>query len=113
MRLSALVLACLTTMLSLPLRAQDEAGRTDSTLTAQDPNTSNSIAGEFTPAKGFDIAKTKIASLNISFYAVFRYMNQSPGDADVHRPPGPGARGQDAQRPQLAPDLRLAHRVLL
>jgi hypothetical protein len=80
MRLPALVLACLITMLSLPLRAQDEAGRdlTD-TLTTEDPKYTNSIAGEFTPAKGFDIAKTKIASLNISFYAVFRYMNQMPG----------------------------------
>ena len=115
MRLPALVLACLTTMLSLPLRAQDEAGRTeaDTADRSMDPVYANHIAGEFTPAKGFDIVKTKRASLNISFYGLFRYMNQSAGRPDVHRPPGPGARGQGAQRPQLAPDLRLAHRLLL
>jgi hypothetical protein len=81
MRLPALVLACLITMLSLPLRAQEEAGRepTD-TATGADGSWPNNIAGEFTPAKGFDIAKTKIASLNISFYGLFRYMNQTPGD---------------------------------
>ncbi len=32
------------------------------------------------PRKGFDIVKTKRASLNISFYGLFRYMNQMPGD---------------------------------
>src|SRR5215204_5346142 len=81
MRLPALVLACLITMLSLPLRAQEDAGRepTD-TATGADGSWPNNIAGEFTPAKGFDIAKTKVASLNISFYGLFRYMNQTPGD---------------------------------
>jgi hypothetical protein len=39
-----------------------------------------SIAGEFTPAKGFDIIKTDIASLNISFYGLFRYLNQLPAE---------------------------------
>src|SRR4051794_32355741 len=61
--------------------AQEEAGRepTD-TATQAEGSFPNNIAGEFTPAKGFDIAKTKIASLNISFYGLFRYMNQTPGD---------------------------------
>jgi hypothetical protein len=77
----ALVLACLVTMLSLPLRAQDEAGRViPDTVTAADAKYKNDIAGEFTPAKGFDIARTKRASLNISFYGLFRYMNQLPGE---------------------------------
>lgn len=81
MRLPALVLACLTTMLSLPLRAQDEAGRVvPDTVTAVDAKYKNDIAGEFTPSKGFDIARSKRASLNISFYGVFRYMNQLPGE---------------------------------
>jgi hypothetical protein len=40
----------------------------------------NATAGEFTPAKGFDVAKTKLVSLNVSFYGLFRYMNQTPGD---------------------------------
>jgi hypothetical protein len=80
MRLAAPVLACLITMLSPPLQAQEEAGRepTD-TATGADGSYTNTIAGEFTPAKGFDIAKTKVASLNISFYGLFRYMNQTPG----------------------------------
>lgn len=39
-----------------------------------------SIAGEFTPAKGFDVIKTSIASLNISFYGLFRYLNQLPAE---------------------------------
>jgi hypothetical protein len=39
---------------------------------------SNSIAGEFTPAKGFDLVKTSRGSLNISVYGMFRYLNQLP-----------------------------------
>jgi hypothetical protein len=37
-------------------------------------------AGEFTPGKGFLIAKTKVASLNISLYSIVRYLNQLPGN---------------------------------
>lgn len=40
----------------------------------------NLTAGEFTPAQGFDIFKTDIVSLNISFYGLFRYINQMPGE---------------------------------
>jgi hypothetical protein len=67
-------------LLPFRVQAQEEAGRepTD-TATAAEGSYPNDIAGEFTPAKGFDIAKTKIASLNISFYGLFRYMNQTPG----------------------------------
>src|SRR3954469_2138328 len=61
--------------------AQEEAGREPNDTTAiSDATFPNNFAGEFTPAKGFDIAKTKIASLNISFYGLFRYMNQLPGE---------------------------------
>ena len=35
-------------------------------------------AGEFTPGKGFQISKTEFASLNISIYAMARYLNQLP-----------------------------------
>src|SRR5881392_462526 len=38
----------------------------------------NTFAGEFTPARGFDIVKTARGSLNISAYGLFRYMNQTP-----------------------------------
>ena len=40
----------------------------------------NMTAGEFTPSKGFDLVKTKYASLNISIYALVRYLNQLPGN---------------------------------
>src|SRR3954454_5853540 len=76
------LIAVLGAIAILPSRAvaQEEAGRepTD-TATGADGSWPNNIAGEFTPAKGFDIAKTKVASLNISFYGLFRYMNQTPG----------------------------------
>jgi hypothetical protein len=78
----AILIAGLFTIAILPLVAvaQEDAGRepTD-TATGADGSWPNNIAGEFTPAKGFDIAKTKVASLNISFYGLFRYMNQTPG----------------------------------
>jgi hypothetical protein len=46
--------------------------------TAKSGTYANSMAGEFTPAKGFDLINTKFASLNISFYGLFRYLNQLP-----------------------------------
>jgi len=39
----------------------------------------NTTAGEFTPARGFDIIKTDRGSLNLSFYGMFRYLDQAPG----------------------------------
>ncbi|HTE23308.1 hypothetical protein [Flavitalea sp.] len=36
-------------------------------------------AGEFTPGSGFQIVKSKYASLNISLYGMARYVNQLPG----------------------------------
>jgi hypothetical protein len=63
------------------LDAQEEAGRDPGdTVRTAETTFPNNIAGEFTPAKGFDLAKTKMASLNISFYGLFRYMNQLPGN---------------------------------
>jgi hypothetical protein len=49
----------------------------DTSATQSYPTTG---AGEFTPAKGFDLVRTSIASLNISFYGLFRYLNQLPAD---------------------------------
>ena len=48
--------------------------------TSVSKNFPNGIAGEFTPAKGFDIFRTDLVSLNISFYGLFRYVNQLPAD---------------------------------
>ena len=42
--------------------------------------TPNTTAGEFTPAKGFDIFASEKVSLNISFYGLFRYLNHLPGE---------------------------------
>ena len=55
--------------------AQDADPLPTTTDSVKFPNTT---AGEFTPAKGFDIVKTSFGSLNISLYGVFRYMNQMP-----------------------------------
>jgi hypothetical protein len=81
--IGAVLLAVLITLVPSRAWAQDEAVRAESdadTTYVQDSVYSTSIAGEFRPAKGFDIVRTKRASLNISFYGLFRYMNQMPGD---------------------------------
>jgi hypothetical protein len=63
------------------LSGQEEAGRDPAdTASATEDRYPNTTAGEFTPAKGFDIVRTKRASLNISFYGLFRYLNQMPGN---------------------------------
>jgi hypothetical protein len=77
------------------LRAQDEApmpSAMDDTTTVTAPKDTtkgypsvqkgyeNLTAGEFTPAQGFDIFKSDIVSFNLSFYGLFRYINQMPGD---------------------------------
>ncbi|GAO40993.1 hypothetical protein FPE01S_01_00040 [Flavihumibacter petaseus NBRC 106054] len=43
------------------------------------PTYPNTTSGEFTPGKGFSLVKTKIATLNLSIYAMVRYLNQMPG----------------------------------
>ena len=79
-RAGALLVMCLSAALPAGLAAQEDPGRdpTD-TATVKDSIYQSSIAGEFRPAKGFDIIRTKRSSLNISFYGLFRYMNQMPG----------------------------------
>jgi hypothetical protein len=76
-----LLAAFLVAIVPLRASAQEDPGRSPTdTATAKDSAYRNNIAGEFTPARGFDIAKTRRASLNISFYGLFRYMNQTPGN---------------------------------
>ena len=78
-----LLATCLVATLSPGLAAQEDPGRSAAdTATAKDSSYKNSIAGEFTPARGFDLVKTKRSSLNISFYGLFRYMNQLPGNQE-------------------------------
>src|SRR5262245_25167195 len=40
----------------------------------------NTIAGEFTPGRGFDLLKSSLGSINVSVYALIRYLNQMPGE---------------------------------
>jgi hypothetical protein len=62
-------------------RAQDEAGISgDTTGTVPRHTYANTISGEFTPARGFDIIKTPRGSLNISMYGLFRSLSQFPAN---------------------------------
>lgn len=73
--------AILLAFLPARLGAQDDAVRDPAdTITVADSAMQNTTAGEFTPGKGFDIFKSDRASLNISFYGLFRYVNHLPGD---------------------------------
>jgi len=81
MRRSLVLTTCLLASLAARLAAQDEAGRTPGdTISVADSVYTSSIGGEFRPAKGFDLVRTSRASFNISFYGLFRYMNQLPGN---------------------------------
>ena len=64
-------------LLVLPLAAkgQDADPRPEKKDSVRFPNTT---AGEFTPAAGFDLIKTDRGSLNVSAYALFRYVTQNP-----------------------------------
>jgi hypothetical protein len=72
----ALVLG--TVALPIRLRAQDLPPVGGDTLFQQP--VVNTEAGEFTPSAGFRIFEAKLASLNISLYGLFRYLNQTPGE---------------------------------
>src|SRR5688572_15697509 len=83
-RQAALTVVLATCMLLAPLRARaqetSEPPLPTSADTAGLDKYPNTTAGEFTPAKGFDIVKTSAASLNISFYGLFRYLNHLEAD---------------------------------
>jgi len=55
-------------------------GQEGYTLNA-DSTFTNMAAGEFTPGKGFQLVKTKYASLNLSLYGMARYLNQLSPDS--------------------------------
>jgi hypothetical protein len=62
-----------------PLQAQFQ--NAFSTLT--DPSATvypNQIAGEFTPGKGFQLIQSDYGSLNLSLYAMARWVDQMPGE---------------------------------
>jgi len=84
-------LVAIAALLLLPGRgaAQDITSPPPEDTTAQDSTKygkkestefANTTAGEFTPAKGWQIFKSKRSSLNISVYGLFRWIDQTPGD---------------------------------
>jgi hypothetical protein len=84
-KLTKLIPALLLLFMSLKLSAQNsEMLKADTgSLHMQYPYTaqaSNTISGELTPGQGFDLVKTKLGSLNVSIYALVRYLNQMPGN---------------------------------
>lgn len=61
--------------------AQDEAGTppvADTTQAFPIERYDNLYQGQFVPGSGFDILRTEKGTLNISFYGLFRYINQTP-----------------------------------
>ena len=66
---------------SAQLAAQEDPGRSPAdSATASDSVYTSDVAGEFRPAKGFDIFRNSRISLNVSFYGLFRFLDQLPGD---------------------------------
>ena len=78
--LAALLVAGALAVATADSRAQDEAAMPDTTEAAAEDRFGNTTAGEFSPARGFDIFKSDRGSLNISVYGLFRYLDQMPGD---------------------------------
>jgi hypothetical protein len=75
-----LMTGCILALFSLSSRAQFQ--NAFSVLT--DPSSTvyqNQTAGEFTPGKGFQMIKSDFGSLNISLYAMARWVDQMPGEA--------------------------------
>ena len=77
---AALALSCILLSVPVTTRAQDEAAMPDTTQAAPEARFGNTTAGEFSPARGFDLFKSNRVSLNISVYGLFRYLDQMPGE---------------------------------
>ena len=67
---------------SINIHSQEVTDVAEDTVNATDVVYQNSIAGEFTPGKGFTIVKTGLGSLNISAYGLARYVNQVDKDPE-------------------------------
>jgi hypothetical protein len=65
---------------TIPASAQDESGPQDPARVLPADQYDNTIAGEFTPGRGFDLIRTSRGSLNISVYGLFRYLGQFPSN---------------------------------
>lgn len=77
-RILALSLAALSARTGIAA-AQEVKDTTKADTVAVTPFT-NTMAGEFSPAKGTTIFTSQRGSLNLSFYGLFRYLNQLPGE---------------------------------
>jgi len=77
-RTAALMVLCLW-LFPGAARAQDEAPSPSEPDTTEETY-SNELLGQFSPGSGFDILRTKRGSLNVSFYGLFRYVNQLPAN---------------------------------
>jgi len=73
---AVVLLVCATLVSGQRAQGQDA----DPLPTTRDSTVSfpSTTAGEFTPARGFDLVKTERGSLNISAYGLFRYISQNP-----------------------------------
>jgi len=80
----AILWGCFAACLPLVAAAQDEApidAASTDTLTASEKLAfENQYVGQFSPGKGFDLIRTHRGSLNVSFYGLFRYLNQLPAN---------------------------------
>lgn len=71
----------LSAALAMPaMAAAQEVATPAAADTSAQPMYENLFAGQFTPGRGFDLVRTSKASLNISVYGLFRYLNQMPGE---------------------------------
>ena len=84
---SFLFLLSITALVPFSLLAQADIPRDDTSKIAvlikrgelKDSAYANYASGEFTPGRGFDMVRSKFGTLNISLYAIARYLNQMPG----------------------------------
>jgi len=81
---TAMACVCLGTFFPPSARAQDEApvGPTpaDTISVEEKLKYDNLFVGQFSPGEGYDLIRTRRGSLNISFYGLFRYLNQLPAE---------------------------------
>jgi hypothetical protein len=80
-----LPVAIVALLLAREARAQDEAAIPEPEPEQKEGAESdeahpNTIAGEFTPGRGFDLVKTSRGSVNVSVYGLIRYLDQTPRD---------------------------------
>ncbi len=74
------LLTLLWLIASSSVSAQFMLNDTSGLMDVEVPTFENSAAGEFTPGEGFLLVKNPFASLNVSIYAMARWVNQNPSE---------------------------------